>query len=62
MVAVPSDCPVWRVLELTGVHRVLAVYPALAETVPGGLPPDPAGRAHSEPAAYTHSFGKKDLN
>ncbi len=57
--AVPSDCPVRRVLELTGVHRVLAVYPTLAEAVTGGLPPDPAGRAHSEPAAYTHPFGKK---
>jgi anti-anti-sigma regulatory factor len=60
--AVPSDCPMRRVLELTGVHRVLAVYPTLAEAVTGGLPPDPADQAHSEPAAYTHPFGKKDLN
>ncbi len=36
--------------------------PTLAEAVTGGLPPDPAGRAHSEPAARTHPFGKKDLN
>ncbi len=40
--AVPSDCPVRRVLELTGVHRALAVYLTLAEAVTGGLPPDPA--------------------
>jgi anti-anti-sigma factor len=57
--AVPSDCPVRRVLKLTGVHRVLAVYPTLAEAMTGGLPPDPAGRAPSEPAAHTHPFGDK---
>ena len=41
--ALPSDCPVRRVLELTGVHRVLAVYPTLAEAVTGGLPPRSGG-------------------
>jgi hypothetical protein len=60
--ALLSDCPGRRVLELTGVHRVLAVYPTLAEAVTSGLPAHPAGRAHSEPAAHTHPFGKKDLN
>ena len=41
--ALLSDCPVRRVLELTGVHRVLAVYPTLAEAVTGGLPPRSGG-------------------
>jgi anti-sigma B factor antagonist len=37
--AVPSDCPVRRILQLTGLHGVLALYPTLDEAMTGGPPP-----------------------
>jgi anti-sigma B factor antagonist len=40
--AIPPDCPVRRVLELTGAYRMLTIYPDLAEAASEGLLPRPA--------------------
>ncbi len=53
--AVPATSPVRRILKLTGVNRVLAVYPSLDEAIIGGPSSAEAGpgkHAIGEPPAH----------
>jgi anti-sigma B factor antagonist len=53
--AVPADCPVRRILTLTGADRVLDIYLSLEEARAGGPPqgrPAPRKGATKEPPAH----------